>query len=325
MKPPDVWNQDPDTGQETENESWNEPQNYENVSVTYENLTVTIERIMVRPNGVFLIVTKNRSGRILGSGKDEHWTQYKPDLGTGQVQEKSLRNPIKQTKLHIFALSKKLSEIDCNVWIQGIVVFNNSRVKLETDTDDIPVLLPDEIEGFVRSHRSSREVSANTLRKINTLLKSAASESVHGMSEHVQAGETRVVSNSRNEFLETKKLAERHGYELPYEFKDNAPIAITKELEQMVSVTFGDNEYSINTYRAFEPEIRDFMTAWIREMGFPLDSNFSESVEQIIEKDVSEREVAHSFEKAGMEMTFHGSGRYGVFKVRMRQINSKVD
>ncbi|BFH10895.1 NERD domain-containing protein [Paenibacillus melissococcoides] len=143
---------------------------YENICVSHEELTVKIERIIVRTNGIFLIIRKNRSGCIAGTEQDDFWIQTKTNPTTGEVTQKYLRNPLIQTKLHIFVLSQKLSELDCNTWIQGIVVFTNPRVLLETNTEEIPVLYPEQLDSFIQTYRPSREISNNMITKINAFL-----------------------------------------------------------------------------------------------------------------------------------------------------------
>jgi hypothetical protein len=44
-------------------------------------------------------------------------------------------------------------------------------VTLETDSVEIPMLLPDEVEGFVRSYKPIKQIAPTTLEKINEWLK----------------------------------------------------------------------------------------------------------------------------------------------------------
>jgi len=96
VKTPDIWKR------EDSNSifSVNKENNYENIVVNIDDLTVIIDRLILRPNGLFLIVNKNRSGRIVGNEKEDQWAQYKINPINGVTTEKTLRNPIKQTKLH---------------------------------------------------------------------------------------------------------------------------------------------------------------------------------------------------------------------------------
>ncbi|WP_317955468.1 nuclease-related domain-containing protein [Paenibacillus chitinolyticus] len=145
---------------------------FENVEITaVPDLTVVIDRIILRQNGLFLFVNKNRSGHISGNENEEYWTQHKSSVPGGQVVEKSFRNPIIQTKLHIYALSQKLLELDCSVWIQGVVVFTNPRVKLDVKSKEIPVLHPEEIQSYVASYRPSKTIAASSILKINEWMK----------------------------------------------------------------------------------------------------------------------------------------------------------
>src|SRR5690606_26717899 len=67
-----------------------ENQIFKNVQLTHENISVTIEEIRVLENGVFIVVSKNRAGEIVGSEDDEVWVQYKHDTHR-QKAKKTLR------------------------------------------------------------------------------------------------------------------------------------------------------------------------------------------------------------------------------------------
>ena len=63
-----------------------------------EEKTVQIDHVLINPNGIFVIETKNYSGTIYGRESQREWTQV---LKYGRVKNK-LYNPIWQNKSHIY-------------------------------------------------------------------------------------------------------------------------------------------------------------------------------------------------------------------------------
>ena len=82
-----------------------------------------IDHIIVNPYGVFVLETKNYSGRIVGNEADHLWKQY---LNHGKTVNR-IYNPIKQNNTHIENLRDLLPP---NTPIAGRVVFvqNNAGI-----------------------------------------------------------------------------------------------------------------------------------------------------------------------------------------------------
>lgn len=89
--------------------------------VIYGGKSSQIDHILIARNGVFVIETKNYSGRIYGNEFAHEWTQV---LKFGSVKNK-IYNPIKQNATHIY----RLQEILGNVPMRSVVVFvqNNTQ------------------------------------------------------------------------------------------------------------------------------------------------------------------------------------------------------
>ncbi len=89
--------------------------------------TSQIDHVLINHRGVFVIETKNYSGRIYGNEKQLEWTQV---LNYGKVKNK-LYNPIKQNKTHIYHISNILSEnlpiISAVVFVKGNTHFINAK------------------------------------------------------------------------------------------------------------------------------------------------------------------------------------------------------
>ena len=79
--------------------------------------TSQIDHILINKNGIFVIETKNYSGRIYGDEHSNEWTQV---LNYGKVKYK-LYNPIKQNATHIYRLKEVVK--NKNIKYHSIIVF----------------------------------------------------------------------------------------------------------------------------------------------------------------------------------------------------------
>ena len=86
---------------------------------TKSGQTTQIDHIYFSKVGVFVIETKNYSGRVYGDEKQTYWTQV---LAYGNTKNK-LYNPLKQNATHIYNLKWLLDNtmecISCVVFVQG--------------------------------------------------------------------------------------------------------------------------------------------------------------------------------------------------------------
>lgn len=89
-----------------------------------------LDHVLLSNYGIFVIETKNYSGRIYGGVDQLEWTQV---LKYGKVKNK-LYNPIKQNKTHIYNLSKFINE--SNIPYYSLVVFTN-KAELEFRIDEV--------------------------------------------------------------------------------------------------------------------------------------------------------------------------------------------
>ena len=91
-----------------------------------ENKTSQIDHVVINEHGVFVIETKNYSGRIYGNETQLEWTQV---LNYGNVKNK-LYNPIKQNKTHLYHISNllngKLPLFSAVVFVQGNTQYINA-------------------------------------------------------------------------------------------------------------------------------------------------------------------------------------------------------
>lgn len=80
-----------------------------------------IDHIVINPRGIFVIETKNYSGRIYGKENHLQWTQV---LSYGKVKN-HFYNPLKQNATHIYTVRKLID----NLPVRSLVVFvqNNTQ------------------------------------------------------------------------------------------------------------------------------------------------------------------------------------------------------
>ena len=89
-----------------------------------------IDHIVINASGVFVIETKNYSGRIYGSDNQLEWTQV---LNYGKVKNK-FYNPVKQNATHVY----KIKQVIRHMPVYSIVVFLQNN----TENVDSKMILP---------------------------------------------------------------------------------------------------------------------------------------------------------------------------------------
>ena len=83
-----------------------------------------IDHILIRPNGVFVIETKNYYGLISGKEDDSFWTRSY--FVKGKVKKATFHNPLKQNQSHIRAIRKIIGK-DYPIYCFVVFVQNNAE------------------------------------------------------------------------------------------------------------------------------------------------------------------------------------------------------
>ena len=86
-----------------------------------DNRTSQIDHVLINRLGVFVIETKNYSGRIYGDDYKKEWTQV---LNYGKVKN-HFYSPIKQNYTHVCRIKELLPE---NIPVYSIVVFVKGNI-----------------------------------------------------------------------------------------------------------------------------------------------------------------------------------------------------
>ena len=84
--------------------------------------TSQVDHVVINPNGVFVIETKNYSGRIYGNESQLNWTQV---LNYGKVKN-HFYSPIKQNQTHVYAIQEIIKQ---DVPIDTLVVFVKGNIQ----------------------------------------------------------------------------------------------------------------------------------------------------------------------------------------------------
>ena len=93
--------------------------------------TSQIDHIVINPRGIFVIETKNYSGRIYGTEDQQNWTQV---LAYGEEKHK-IYNPLKQNATHIYNVKRIVG----NLPIHSLVVFVQGNIEYIKAYNVIPL------------------------------------------------------------------------------------------------------------------------------------------------------------------------------------------
>ena len=115
-----------------------------------------IDHVILAPNGIFVIETKNNNGTITCHGDD--WSRQ----SGGKIG-----NPSKQAKRNariIFDIIVSLEKFkSCGLWVVPIVVFSNYDVKLNLNDCTVAVLKPYNLPSFLLDYDGKYDFSQQEL------------------------------------------------------------------------------------------------------------------------------------------------------------------
>ena len=136
-----------------------------------------IDHIVISPQGIFVIETKNYSGWIHGSENADFWTQ------SFYPYKKRFRNPIKQNWGHIHTLKENLPS-HLNIPYHPIVVFVGKAklMNLDVTTD---VMYPHILLDTITKRRDFRKLTHKDMDDIFATLKGASIEDSQTKKDHV--------------------------------------------------------------------------------------------------------------------------------------------
>jgi hypothetical protein len=118
-----------------------------------------IDHLVFGPNGIFVLETKNWSGKIICNGDGWH-RPGKRDMGSPSRQVK--RNASKISHLIESMPSLKLS----TVWVEGIVVFTNSNIKLNLNNPTVTILTLNQLGNHITTHKAVNPLNQQQIEQI---------------------------------------------------------------------------------------------------------------------------------------------------------------
>ena len=137
-----------------------------------------IDHIILGPNGIFVIESKNYDGKIICNGDEWHrhyeggltismrgrpYWKLPKDYDIGSLSKQVKRNAIK-LKQFIQKTFKK------TIWVKGIVVFTNPNAKLELNNPTVPVSKVEELYNFIKNKKSGIKFSSKELESMGKLI-----------------------------------------------------------------------------------------------------------------------------------------------------------
>lgn len=136
-----------------------------NYCFEYENHTTQIDHLILSVYGIFVIETKNYSGKLEINIESSEWTYYRVNANSGKVSDKGIKviNPYKQNDYHINLLSRILGVEKSK--FANMVVLADKNITLNEGTEDY-ILWYDELITYIQ--RASKHLF--TLQEISKML-----------------------------------------------------------------------------------------------------------------------------------------------------------
>jgi len=128
-----------------------------------------IDHIVLGPNGIFVIETKNYTGEIICNGDKwirrytNGWSYENYDIGSPSKQ-------VKRNAWKIKELIEMAKILDKPIWVEGIVVFTNPDVDLNIEAPTVPILKLDELYYYIKNKGMEIKFSREEIKKIGKII-----------------------------------------------------------------------------------------------------------------------------------------------------------
>ncbi|GGE73321.1 nuclease-related domain-containing protein [Priestia taiwanensis] len=107
-------------------------------TVTINGKSSQLDHVVIGPAGVFVIETKNVSGKIIGQVADNDWSQKKIDY-KGKPYTKTLYNPLKQVGTHVERVYALLKQANISIPVKGIVYFVHKDAEINMRSNEVKI------------------------------------------------------------------------------------------------------------------------------------------------------------------------------------------
>lgn len=140
--------------------------------ITLQQPYGNIDHILLGPNGIFVIETKNYNGIIECDG-DEWHRLYESRKGPRYFM---ITSPSKQVKRNAVGLKKFLSEVVDIVenkpylFINGVLVFTEHDVDLKLNNPTVPVLKAEKLPDYINDFKTNNQFTNDELKSIAKLI-----------------------------------------------------------------------------------------------------------------------------------------------------------
>jgi hypothetical protein len=119
-----------------------------------------IDHVVLGPNGIFVIETKNYGGKIACYG--DEWTRQYSSKKPGSFSRFihfELGSPSKQAKRNSMRIKRVIESSKTfksrRIWVEGIVVFANQNADLNINNPTLPILKIGELPSFIVTRKSN--------------------------------------------------------------------------------------------------------------------------------------------------------------------------
>ncbi|HEX7481977.1 MAG TPA: nuclease-related domain-containing protein, partial [Candidatus Bathyarchaeia archaeon] len=119
-----------------------------------------IDHIVLGPNGVFVLETKNWSGTISCSG--DEWQRSGKRNFSGSPSRQVKRNAAKIKQI----IENNQNLISLDICVEGMVVLTNKYATLQVSNPTVPILKLSQVPNHIAGFRSSRSLSREQLETI---------------------------------------------------------------------------------------------------------------------------------------------------------------
>ncbi len=136
------------------------------------NYVLKAPHVLLAPFGLCVISPRNQGGKVRCEGE-----KWRHEAGWGRViwrffGQEGLGNPSREVRAEVEKLRRFLTQRlpDDAVPIEGVVVFTNPQVDLETENPTVPVLDGKQFKSFLRDLSKERPISGSQRRQLAELL-----------------------------------------------------------------------------------------------------------------------------------------------------------
>lgn len=148
----------------------------EDIMIKRSNGTTQIDHILITKKGIFVIETKDFSGKIIGDEDSKFWLQKL------NFKENYFYSPIKQNYGHVKAVEEVIKRK--NVCISLIVFTNKSNIKeVETETDVIQVK---NLRKYIKRYKSTINFSKYEVEELYKILNKKNINSRKVVKKHIK-------------------------------------------------------------------------------------------------------------------------------------------